>query len=121
MANLKFTHELDAAWIILMWKWIHGYEEPYLEQKVAAEVIAAVSSPLAAPAPETPSDSSIEGLQTRLKEIGVEFHSETKPEMPTATSTEARKTRVYSLTFNRKAYSVEFPINLFQVKAPPKH
>ena len=123
MANLKFAHELDAAWIIAMWKWLHGYEEPYSEQKVAAEVIAAISSTLAAPAPETPSDSSIGGLQTRLKDIGVKFHSEAKPEMAVAPSTEARKTwitRIYCFWFKGQKICTQFPINLAQVQAPPE-
>ena len=118
---LRFAHELDAAWIITIWKWLHGYEETYSEQKIAVEAIAALSSTLAAHAPEAISESSFAELQTRFQEIGVEFHSEAKTEIAGKPSTEARKIRTVCVKVGGKTICTQIPFPpLWQVQPPPE-
>ena len=66
--DFTLAHELDAAWIIAIWKAIHG-GDPSPEQ-VAVQAIAALSTRLAAPREHI---TTPEALQTGLKHLGVDF------------------------------------------------
>ena len=66
--DFTLAHELDAAWIIAIWKSIHG-GDPSPEQ-VAIQAIAALSTRLAAPREHT---ATPEMLRTGLKQLGVNF------------------------------------------------
>jgi hypothetical protein len=73
-AEKKFSHELDAAWIMLLWKAIHG-GDPTPEQ-VAFGAIAALAGGLSDRATAPVEEASIKELQSRLESIGVRFSSE---------------------------------------------
>ena len=83
----RFARELDAAWILAIWKAIHG-GDPSPEQ-IAMEAIAALSDTLTSHGEGTVSESSFAELQTRLKEIGVELQQQTRTGGEGAPSTEA--------------------------------
>jgi hypothetical protein len=84
--NLRFAHELDAAWIIALWLAIHGGDPD--PDKVAAEAIAALEgtltkgvlsgatvsgATLAGRMGNAAAEASLPELQARLREIGVDF------------------------------------------------
>jgi hypothetical protein len=66
--DFKLAHELDAAWIIALWKAIHG-GDPSPEQ-VAVQAIAALSTRLAAPREHI---ATPQMLETSLKRVGIVF------------------------------------------------
>jgi hypothetical protein len=66
--DITLAHELDAAWIIGLWKAIHG-GDPSPEQ-VAIQAIAALSTRLAAPSEHI---TTPQMLQAGLKQLGVIF------------------------------------------------
>lgn len=66
--DFTLAHELDAAWIIALWKAIHG-GDPSPEQ-VAIQAIAALSTRLAAPREHI---TTLQTIQTGLKHLGVDF------------------------------------------------
>src|ERR1044071_8623313 len=106
---VRLAPELDAAWIIALWLAIHG-GDPAPEQ-IAVEAIAALSRTLTAHSGEAIAESSFAELQTRLKEIGVNFHSDTKAEIAAARSTQPRKIRTYCVTVNGETICTQFPMN----------
>jgi hypothetical protein len=79
-AEMRFTHQLDAAWIMLLWKAIHG-GDPAPEQ-VALGAIAALAGALSNRAAAPVDEASIKELQSRLKSVGVRFRTEARPENP---------------------------------------
>jgi len=110
MANIKtlrFAHALDAAWIIALWKAIHG-GDPSPEQ-IAVEAIAALSGALTARGGEEISESSFAELQTRLKEIGVELQSETKGGEATTASIQSQIVRTYCVVFQGERICIQLP------------
>jgi len=104
---LRLAHELDAAWIIALWKAIHG-GDPSPEQ-IAVEAIAALSGTLTSHGGGTISESSFAELQTRLKEIGVELQEHTKTGGEAARSTEARIIRTYCVLFKGQRICIDLP------------
>jgi hypothetical protein len=62
--------DLDAAWIMTLWKAIHG-GDPTPEQ-IALQAISALSSTLAGNAAPS-SEATFAQFQTRLKEIGIDL------------------------------------------------
>jgi len=102
----RFARELDAAWILALWKAIHGGDPP--PEQIAVEAIAALSGALISHGEGTVSESSFAELQTRLKEIGVELE-----EMSTggegAPSTEARRIIRYCVKWKGELACIELP------------
>jgi len=76
----KFAHQLDAAWIMLLWKAIHGGDPP--PEQVALGAIAALAGALSNRAAAPVDGASIKELQSRLKSVGVRFRTEDRPEKP---------------------------------------
>ena len=72
--SIRLAHELDAAWIIALWKAIHG-GDPSPEQ-IAVEAIAALSLQFSPSHAVPPAGTSLTQLQERLKAIGVEIHEQ---------------------------------------------
>jgi hypothetical protein len=67
------AHELDAAWIIALWKYIHGGDPPPSEQVAAAQIVAALAPVLAGGAAAS---ASPELLRRRFGEIGSQISVE---------------------------------------------
>jgi hypothetical protein len=105
--NIRFAHELDAAWIIALWKTIHD-GDPSPEQ-IAAEAIAALSGTLTSQDRGAISESSFAELQTRLKEIGVEFQTNTRADKKAERSTESRVIRTYCVKFKGQTICIDLP------------
>ena len=67
VGNRVLAHELDAAWIIALWKYIHGGDPPPPDQVIAAHIIAALAGHVAGEAAPPP---ALEVLQQRFASIG---------------------------------------------------
>jgi hypothetical protein len=106
-ATLRFAHELDAAWIIALWKAIHG-GDPQAEE-VALEAIAALSGTLTSHAGAVASESSFGELQTRLKEIGVDLQQHTEPGGQAGASTESYVARTYCVVYKGQRICITLP------------
>lgn len=107
------THELDAAWIIALWKAIHG-GDPSPEQ-VAAQAIAALAQYLTAPAE---SEFTFTELKTQFAKLGVQVTEAAKEEAATGSkprlalsATGEREFRIhqYCFKFKGETYCTELP------------
>jgi hypothetical protein len=115
LASIRFAHELDAAWIIALWKAIHG-GDPAPEQ-IMVEAIAALSGTLVGHTAAGPAESSFEKLQARLKEIGVDFQAQAGERA--AVSAESFVGRTYCVIF--KGQRICFTLPKPFVWPPPGH
>ena len=106
--ELTLTHELDAAWIIALWKAIHGGDPA--PELVAAQAIA-VLAPYAA---RTESSLTFAQLQKQLGAANIEL---TKHGNETSVNTEAvRELRrpiahQYCFKFKGETICIQLPIN----------
>jgi hypothetical protein len=105
--TIRFAHELDAAWIIALWKAIHGGDPP--PEEVAVEAIAALSGALTSHAGAAVSESSFGELQTRLKEIGVDLQQHAETGGKAAASTESSVVRTYCVIFKGQRICITLP------------
>jgi hypothetical protein len=105
--TIRFAHELDAAWIIALWKAIHG-GDPAPEQ-VAVEAIAALSGTLTSHAGTPTSESSFAELQTRLKEIGVDLQQHAETGGKATESAESYVARTYCVVFKGQRICITIP------------
>jgi nucleotide-binding universal stress UspA family protein len=65
--EIYLAHELDAAWIIALWKAIHGGDPS--PEKIAAQAIAALSQYIAAPAQTA---FSFHEMKAQFAKLGVQ-------------------------------------------------
>jgi hypothetical protein len=107
ITQTRFAHVLDAAWIIALWKAIHG-GDPGPEQ-IALEAIAALSGTLTGQAGAAPSQKSFAELQSRLKEIGVELELRTKAGGKAALSTASFVANTYCIVFRGQRICITLP------------
>jgi hypothetical protein len=114
---IRYAHTLDAAWIIALWKAIHG-GDPGPEQ-IALEAIAALSGTLTSHGGVSPAEGSFEELQTRLKTIGVEFEAGEKAASKGAATVEAFIPRTYCIVFKGQRICITLPQH--SVWPPPGH
>lgn len=82
LKQLRFSHELDAAWIIALWKAIHG-GDPTPEQ-IAAQAIAALATQLSPRTPIPAREEGFEQLKSRLAAVGLQIseHAIAAPAAP---------------------------------------
>jgi len=73
--EIYLSHELDAAWIIALWKAIHG-GDPSPEQ-IAAQAIAALAQYVAGPAQ---AEFTFGELKTQFAKLGVQVTEAAKEE-----------------------------------------
>ena len=104
---IRLAHELDAAWIIALWKAIHD-GDPSPEQ-IAVEAIAALSETLTAQDRVAISESSFAELQTRLKEIGVELQCEKQTLDAVTPATGSGIIRTYCVLFRGQRVCIQIP------------
>jgi hypothetical protein len=107
--EIVFAHEPDAAWIIALWKAIHGGDPS--PEVVAAGVIAAVAPYL---------KSFSEGFTTKQLESGFETLGVkvTQPsEAELKESAQPQIARQYCFKFQGKTICITLPV----VKLPPPH
>jgi hypothetical protein len=116
LTHIRLAHELDAAWIIALWKAIHG-GDPGPEQ-IAVEAIAALSGTLTGHGAR-PAESSFEELQARLKEIGVDFQAQAQAGEKAAVSAESFVGRTYCVVFQGQRICITLPKPF--VWPPPGH
>lgn len=97
--HLQFAHELDAAWIIALWKAIHGGDPA--PEKIAAQAIAALATVVAPPVGKT---ASFETFQKQFGNLGATVKG---PAEAHASSAKPRH-RQYCFTFkNGPTYCIE--------------
>jgi hypothetical protein len=99
--NLQLAHELDAAWIIALWKAIHGGDPA--PQVVASQVIAAL-----APYLNVSEDTlTFSQLEKQFKTLGVDV-TEIDGEAPAVTQA-LFPIRQYFFNFKDAMYCVQLP------------
>ena len=101
--HLQFTHELDAAWIIALWKAIHGGDPS--PEKIAVQAIAALATVVAPPAANT---ASFEAFQKQFDHLGATVKGPGSAESHVAASADFTR-RVYCFTFKGTTYCTELP------------
>jgi len=105
---IALQHELDAAWIIALWKAIHNGDpspEQIALQAIAALSLTIVNGPGAV--------GNVAEFQGRLKEIGVEFDA---PKAQAGSTTENLQIqRTYCIVFKGQRICITLPV----VKLPP--
>jgi len=98
--DLQLAHELDAAWIITLWKAIHGGDPS--PELVAAHAIAALA-PYLKGAPE--SNFTFKQLETQFEQLGAKVsggHQEGHPKEEES----ARLASTYYFKFKNQTYCV---------------
>ncbi len=108
---IAIQHELDAAWIIALWKAIHN-GDPTPEQ-IALEAISALSSVLVGRS-QTGGPSFAE-FQGRLKDIGVDFQSKQAVAETHAAADQSVRPRTYCVHFQGQLVC----ITLKTIQPPP--
>jgi hypothetical protein len=99
--TLQLAHELDAAWIIALWKAIHGGDPA--PEAVAAQAIGALAPYLKA-AEDTLTFSQ---LETQFKSLGADV---TEKNGDVRANTEAlARIRQYCFKFKGNTYCVQLP------------
>jgi hypothetical protein len=99
--NLQLAHELDAAWIIALWKAIHGGDPS--PQVVASQAIAAL-----APYLNTSEDTlTFSQLEKQFKTLGADI-MERDAEAPAMTDA-LFPVRQYFFNFKDETYCVQLP------------
>ena len=113
--DIRLAHELDAAWIIALWKAIHGGDGG--PEQIAAQAIAALAQYVNAPASTS---FSFHELKSQFAKLGVQVTEHTeeaeveaasaKPHVAMATEVE-REFRVhqYCFKFKGETYCIELP------------
>jgi hypothetical protein len=111
--EIFLAHELDAAWIIALWKAIHG-GDPSPEQ-IAAQAIAALAQYVAAPAQASFSFAELKGQFANLGVQVTERAQEAKQAAPQlAVSVEGEGHRVpihqYCFKFKGETICIQLPV-----------
>jgi hypothetical protein len=115
-----FAHELDAAWIIALWKAIHGGDPA--PEAVAAQVIAVVAPYLNGAQPSS-SDLSFSELEKRFANFGIHIIERSEEENVDALALDSidepdinanfdpnyRRTRQYCFQFGRQTVCTRLP------------
>jgi hypothetical protein len=113
--DIRLAHELDAAWIIALWKAIHGGDGG--PEQIAAQAIAALAQYISAP---TPTSFSFHELKSQFAKLAVQVTEQSeearieaagaKPQMAIATDV-GREFRVhqYCFKFKGETYCIELP------------
>jgi hypothetical protein len=110
--SIRYAHILDAAWILALWKAIHGGDPG--PEEMALEAIAALSETLTAHSGVAPSQKSFEQLQARLKEIGVDLQAKLEAGEKTAVSAGPDQpqiliTRTFCTVIKGQSICITFP------------
>jgi hypothetical protein len=107
--NLVFAHEPDAAWIIALWKAIHGGDPA--PEAVAASVVATMAPYLSG----FGESFSAQQLEAGFKTLGVQV---TEPKVEALEEpNQPPRPRQYCFKFQGKTICITLPT----VKVPPLH
>ncbi|MEV4561776.1 hypothetical protein AB0K51_33015 [Kitasatospora sp. NPDC049285] len=112
MAHTKelYLHELDVAWIIALWKAIHGGDPAPDVEGTTVLAAAALASQLAAT--HRTSSLTFDQLQQRLGEVGIEVSRGDAPKVEARHTEEPQSlpaTRQYCFRYNGERYCVDVP------------
>jgi hypothetical protein len=109
--NLELAHELDAAWIIALWKAIHGGDPS--PELVAAQAIAALAPYLKG---ASESNFTFNQLETQFEQLGAKVTENTQAGQEKA---EERTIRVltYCFKFKNQTYCITLPRPILKVAA----
>jgi len=108
------AHELDAAWIIGLWKAIHGGDGG--PERIAAQAIAALAQYVAGPAPAA---FTFDTLHARFAKLGVKVtesiaepaETAAKPELEAAIAIKGSKPiHQYCFKFEGETICIKLPL-----------
>jgi hypothetical protein len=117
--NMQFreviiAHELDAAWIIALWKAIHGGDGG--PEQIAAQAIAALAQYVAGPAPAA---FTFDALHARFAKLGVQVtekvaepaNTGAKPDVEAAIAIKGSKPiHQYCFKFEGETICIKLPL-----------
>jgi hypothetical protein len=107
--EIYLAHELDAAWIIALWKAIHGGDPA--PEAVAAQVIAVLAPYLNGSQPSL----SFSELEARFAHLGIHIIERSEEENVDSVASESldqpayRRTRQYCFQFGRQTVCTQLP------------
>ena len=106
--EITLAHELDAAWIIALWKAIHGGDPA--PEIIAAQAIAALAQYVA---PQAARSFTFEDLKAQFGNLGVQVtereEREAKPRL--AVNEDGRvNTHQYCFKFKGETYCIQLPV-----------
>lgn len=120
--HLSLAHELDAAWIIALWKAIHGGDPSPIEADVrAAELISELSDHLSRTVGHGIAPLSLQTFEARLQALGMPLsrHAGEAPQALRANhepSGEPHEPPPYCFTFGGHTYCIHFLRRVFSVQ-----
>jgi hypothetical protein len=112
--EIVIAHELDAAWIIALWKAIHGGDGG--PEKVAAQAISALAQYVAGPAPAS---FTFDALHAQFAKLGVQVSEQAeeaagntaKPERAIAVSSDRNQlAHQYCFKFKGETICIQLPV-----------
>jgi hypothetical protein len=104
--TVQLAHELDAAWIMALYKAVHGGDPP--PELVAAQVIAAVA-PYLKGASNT---MTFPQLEKQFKSLGADVTAKDMTQKETAVQPKGEvvvPVRIYCFTFKGETYCIKLP------------
>jgi len=106
--EITLAHELDAAWIIALWKAIHGGDPA--PEIIAAQAIAALAQYLA---PEAARSFTFADLKTQFGKLGVQVtereQSEATPRLAVNDENHVN-IHQYCFKFKGEIYCIQLPV-----------
>jgi len=112
--EIYLAHELDAAWIIALWKAIHGGDPS--PEKIAAQAIAALAQYIAAPAQPA---FSFHVMKAQFAKLGLQVteraeeeaeRAGAKPQLTTSAAREHEfRIHQYCFKFKGETFCTELP------------
>ncbi len=105
--EIYLAHELDAAWIIALWKAIHGGDGG--PEQIAAQAISALAQYVAAPAHVS---FSLADLKEQFGKLGVQVTErgkeaeDAKPQLAMSNESVQREFRIHQYCFKFKGETI---------------
>ena len=120
--KLTLAHELDAAWIIALWKAIHGGDPSPIEADArAVELVAELANHLGRTIGHGAAPLTLHAFEARLRVLGLHMdrHEATGAQAQVAglgQPPEVRERPPYCFTFGGQTYCIRFPRHAFIVE-----
>jgi hypothetical protein len=108
--NLELAHELDAAWIIALWKAIHGGDPS--PEIVAAQAIAALAPYLKG---ASEGNFTFKQLETQFEQFGAQVTE--APQSGHRSEESATRALTYCFKFKNQTFCITLPRPVYKVAA----
>jgi len=114
--RLRLAHELDAAWIIALWKAIHGGDPGPIEADVrSVELVTELTNHLGRTIGHGAQPLTLERFESRLGELGIHMDREAEEPRLEQGASQSVERRPYCFVFSGVRYCIYFPKVLFDV------